>query len=439
MSVGRPRGHYVNLLQEFSVPLLAGVVLALLTANLAPNLYHQILEFEPLSGLAIFGHPLTFHFLVNDIFMVFFFAIAAKEITEASLPGGLLNPISKAVSPLVATAGGVMGPVVVFFVAIALCFHFGIYSPENHDRAELANGWGIPTATDIALAWLVARAVFGKRHPAVVYLLLLAVADDAIGLVIIAVFYGDPTLPAEPIWLVLTLVAMGVAFGLKRANVRRWEPYVVMAGPLAWSGLVLAHLHPALALAFVVPFIPGPARDTGLFEEHDEVDDVGILVTEVDHAHSPLHLFEQQIKTFVDFGLLFFAFANAGVELADVGPLTWVVLVALVVGKTVGVGAFGLLAGAGGFDLPEGMTRRDLGMAGFIAALGLTVALFVAAEAYVDPALQGQAKMGALLSGGVGLLAVPVARMLGIGKRREDDPSPTSPPHDSSPQGVDDR
>jgi NhaA family Na+:H+ antiporter len=414
--VGRPRGHYVNLLQEFSVPLLAGVVLALLSANLSPDLYHHILEFEPLAGLQIFGHAVTFHFLVNEVFMVFFFAIAAKEITEASLPGGLLNPLSKAVSALFATLGGVVVPVATFFVGLALYFELGVYQPGIDDRGVLANGWGIPTATDIALAWLVARAVFGKRHPAVVFLLLLAVADDAIGLIIIAVFYGDPALPAEPAWLLLCLLAMGVALALRRAEVRRWEVYVGVAGPLAWSGLVLAHLHPALALTIVIPFIPGPARDTGLFHEEDEVDQLGDVLADADHAHSPLHQFEHQTKAFVDFGLLFFAFANAGVELTDVGPLTWLVLAALVVGKTLGVGLFGLLAGVAGFGLPEGMSRRDLGMAGFIAALGLTVALFVAAEAYVDPALQGQAKMGALLSGLVGIAAVPVARLIGIRK-----------------------
>ncbi len=416
--MGRPRGHYVNLLQEFSVPLLSGVALALLTANLSPDLYHAILDFQPLSGLRLFGHAVDFHFLVNDVFMVFFFAIAAKEITEASLPGGLLNPMSKAVSALVATAGGVVVPVAVFFAAVALCFQLGVYSPDVNDREVLANGWGIPTATDIALAWLVARSVFGKRHPAVVFLLLLAVADDAVGLVIIAVFYGDPTVPAEPVWLLLTLAAMGVAFALKRANVRRWEPYVAIAGPMAWCGLMLAHLHPALALTFVVPFIPGPHRDTGLFVDQDEVDEVSGLLADPAHSHSALHTFEHQTKAFVDFGLLFFAFANAGVELTDVGPMTWIVLGSLVIGKTVGVGMFGLVAGFAGFPLPEGMTRRDLAMAGFIAALGLTVALFVAAEAYLMPDLQGQAKMGALLSGGVGLAAVPIARLLGIRKQR---------------------
>lgn len=395
--------------------MLAGVAVALLVANTYPHLYHEILEWEPIRGFQVFGYPVTFHFLVDDIFMVFFFAIAAKEITEAALPGGLLNPISKAVSPLIATLGGVLGPVAIFFLCIAFSFENGIYSAEFDDRGQLSRGWGIPTATDIALAWLVARAVFGKGHPAVLFLLLLAVVDDAIGLVIIAVYYGDPMQPAEPVWLLLSLSGMAVAFVLRRAGVTHWQAYVALGGPLAWSGLVLAHLHPALALAVIVPFIPGPARDVGFFAGGDEVDEVGEERAERLHLeHSPLHLFEHQMKAFVDFGLFFFAFANAGVEFANVGAMTWIVLGSLVVGKTIGVTLFGWLASLMGFALPGGMTRVDLCMAGFIAALGLTVALFVATAAYVEPGLQGQAKMGALLSGAVGLVAVPLARLLGI-------------------------
>jgi NhaA family Na+:H+ antiporter len=98
------------------------------------------------------------------------------------------------------------------------------------------------------------------------------------------------------------------------------------------------------------------------------------------------------------------------VTLADLGPLTWLVLGSLVIGKTAGIAGFGWLATRLGFPLPERMAWRDLWMAGYVAALGLTVALFVASAAFVDPLLLGQAKMGALLSGGVGLSAVAIAR-----------------------------
>jgi len=408
----------VNILQEFSIPLLGGVAVALIAANVAPEWYEHTLHWEPFGAVHVFGHALSFHFLVNDIFMVFFFGIAAKEITESCLPGGSLNPVRKAITPLVATIGGVVGPVATFLLGIALAYSLGIYDPAVDDRALLSRGWGVPTATDIALAWLVARAVFGRGHPAVAFLLLLAVADDAIGLVIIAIFYGDPANPVAPMFLGLVVLGMAVAFGMRRAGINNWIPYVAIGGPLAWSGLMLAHLHPALALAVIVPFMPWPAGDMGLFTDEDDVDAMGEAVAGAHHIeHSALHLFEHQLKLPVDFGLFFFAFANAGVQFADVGALTWLILGALVIGKTIGISVFGLAARLVGLSLPAGMTVGDLVMAGFVAALGLTVALFVASAAYLDPVLQGQAKMGALLSGLVGLVAIAIGRLLGFGRR----------------------
>ncbi len=428
---------FVNFLQEFSIPLIAGVFVALLHANdalthLAGLLrvlqvpegviglldhegYHHILHWKPLGDVAIFGHALDLHFLINDIFMVFFFGIAAKEITEACLPGGSLNPIAKAINPLFATIGGVVGPVGVFFAALWVSHSSGAF-PADAEWGVLQKGWGIPTATDIALAWLVARAVFGAGHPAINFLLLLAVADDAIGLAIIAIFYGDPVHPAEPMWLLLVAGGMAAALGLRLSRVNVWFPYIFLAGPIAWSGLVLANLHPALALVFIVPFLPGPKRDTGLYIQADEVDEQeSVPQPDALHAeHSPLHLFEHNLKLFVDLGLFFFAYGNAGVAFAVIGPMTWIILGSLVVGKTLGIGLFGWLGMRLGFPLPERMAVKQLAMAGFIAALGLTVALFVAGAAFTDANLQGQAKMGALFSGLVGLVAVIIARPLGM-------------------------
>ena len=409
-----PRFGFVNILQEFSIPLLFGVAVAMLAANLAPEWYEHAIHWRPFGDLALFGHELSLHFLVNDIFMVFFFGIATKEIVESMLPGGALNPPAKAVNPLLSTLGGVVGPVAVFFVGLSLLTQLGVYGAEA-DLPALRRGWGVPTATDIALAWLVARAVFGKGHPAVNFLLLVAVADDAIGLVIIAVFYGDPTHPARPEFLGLVIAGMAFAFALRRAGVRKWLPYILVGGPLAWSGLILTHLHPALALVFIVPFLPGPHRDMGLFVDGDEVDQMGEdLAHDLHIGHSALHEFEHQLKLLVDLGLFFFAFTQAGVQLADIGAMTWLILGSLVVGKTVGITVFGLLGRAMGFPLPDGMGVRELIMAAYVAALGLTVALFVASAAFVDPVLLGQGKMGALVSGFVGLSAVAIGRAIGM-------------------------
>ncbi|HHH10640.1 MAG TPA: sodium:proton antiporter [Sorangium sp.] len=378
----------VTLLQEFSIPLLLGVVVALVWANADAAGYARMMHWEPI------GYHLNLHFFANDILMVFFFGIAAKEITEAALPGGDLNPPRKAVNPLMATFGGVLGPVAVFLLATVLL-----------DAPEIRRGWGIPTATDIALAWLVARMVFGARHPAVSFLLLLAVADDAIGLGIIAVFYPDPAHPVAPLYLLCVVAAMGLALFLNRRRVMSFWPYLA-AGALSWFGLHQAHLHPALALVPVVPFMPNRGRDLGLFQERAD-----------GHYSDTLNRFEHFFKTPVDFGLFVFGLANAGVAMSSVGAATTSVLLALVVGKTVGITAFSLAAHALGFSLPSGMKVRDLVTAALTASLGLTVALFVAGVAFAEPELQGAAKMGALMTAGVAPLVLILGRILGIERK----------------------
>jgi len=415
------RKRIVRLLQEFSLPLIFGVFGGLLAANVAPEWYQRyfgagvgdsgpwiVPVIGPLAE-SLLHHPGTLSFFINDVFMVLFFGIAAKEITEAALPGGSLNPLKKAVNPLFATLGGVFGPVLVFYWVVSVQVSSGAYG-EMPDLEAIHRGWGIPTATDIALAWLVGRAVFGAGHPAINFLLLLAVADDAIGLGIIAIFYGDPAHPVEFAWLGFLGLGMALAWAMRRMNVQSWQAYIFIAGPLAWYGLLQAHLHPVLALVPIVPFLPGPRRDTGLFVDTE----AGVLGHK---DHSPLHRFEHEMKLFVDIGLFFFAFANAGVELAGLGPMTISILVALVVGKTVGITLMGVIAARLGFPLPTGMNTRDLVMTGFIAALGLTVALFIAGAAFSPGPLLGQAKMGALLSGLVGVVAVLIARPLGFGRR----------------------
>jgi len=418
-------------LQEFSLPLIFGVVAGLIVANLDSSLYHHLIHYAPLGeDASLLGHKVTLHFLINDLFMVLFFGIAAKEITESVLPGGALNPPSKAINPLLGTLGGVIGPIVCFLLFASLFLSEGVsdvgaaitsaltpgvvVDPSSPD--VIFRGLGIPTATDIALAWLVAKIVFGQGHPAVGFLLLLAVADDAIGLGIIAVFYPDPTHPPAPEWLLMVLAGMGASYAFRRMKVQSWTAYIFVGGLLSWVGLLNAHLHPALALVPIIPFLPGPERDLGLYAEAEEHDHSTPL--------SPLQEFEHQLKVFVDFGLFFFAFANAGVELSSVGPITWVVLASLIVGKTIGVSLFALTGAAMGFPLPDGMRVKHLLVAGVVAGLGLTVALFVTGEAYpegpnVAGALQGPAKMGAVFSAGAGVVAIALGRLLRVHKRHD--------------------
>ena len=210
-------------------------------------------------------------------------------------------------------------------------------------------------------------------------------------------FYPDPDHPVEVKYLLFTLVGMAVAFGFRKMKVKSFWPYLLIGGGLSWVGLISAHLHPALALVFIVPFMPASGGPHGeLFED--------------EHAHSTLIDFEHFHKLPVDLGLFGFGLANAGVLFAGINQVTWIILLSLIVGKTVGITFFGVLGNMIGSKLPEGMNVKSLVVAGIIAGLGLTVALFVSGEAYTDPGLQGAAKMGALLS----VLAAPIAIALGI-------------------------
>jgi len=403
------------------------VVAGLVFANIDIHAYEDMVDFHIFGDdTKIFGKAVTVHFLVNEIFMVFFFGIATKEITESVLPGGALNPIPKAINPLMGTLGGVFGPAGLFLL-LAWVFYGG-----GDDLSIVANGWGIPTATDIALAWLVARIIFGASHPAVNFLLLLAVADDAIGLGIIAVFYPDPEHPVAPSWLLLVVAGMAVAYIMRRFQVSHWPIYILIAGGLSWVGLVKSSIEPALALVVIVPFLPGPRITHGLFEEDEHefehahpggseavpAQDIQALTyaeeEELHHIHAPLDGFEHQLKLPVDFGLFFFAFMNAGVAFASITQVTFIVLISLIVGKMIGITLFSWVADKAGFPLPEGMGVKHLLVAATVAGLGLTVALFVAGKAYEDPVFKDPAKMGAVLSAGAAVVAFVLGRLLRV-------------------------
>ena len=414
------RAHHISILQQFSIPLIIGVIAGLVFANIDIHAYEDMVDFHIFGdNTKIFGKAVTVHFLVNEIFMVFFFGIATKEITESVLPGGALNPIPKAINPLMGTLGGVLGPAGLFFL-LAWIFYGG-----GSDLSTVAKGWGIPTATDIALAWLVARVVFGGSHPAVNFLLLLAVADDAIGLGIIAVFYPDPQYPVAPSWLLLVVAGMAVAYVMRRVHVSQWPVYILIAGGLSWVGLVKSSIEPALALVVIVPFLPGSQTTHETFEHahHGASDATPTPVVpeetahealELHHQHAPLDHFEHQLKLPVDFGLFFFAFMNAGVAFASITQVTFIVLISLLVGKTVGITLFSWIGTRFGFPLPEGMGVKHLFVAAIVAGLGLTVALFVAGKAYEDPVFQDPAKMGAVLSASAAAVAFIFGRLLRV-------------------------
>ena len=362
-----------------SLLLAAGAVTGLLWANIDHASY------------ARFSHAL--HFAVNDVGMVFFFALAVKEILEATLPGGPLESPREAAVPILAAAGGMIGPAGLYAIqAVAI------------GRPELMPGWAIPCATDIAFSYLAARLIFPRSHPAIPFLLLLAIVDDALGLILLAVFY-----PAAPVsfmtFAALMLPALGVSLWLKRSRTRSFWPYLVLGGGLSWAALFLGGLHPALALVPILPLMPHEKRDLGLFDprEHGQPD--------------TMNRFEHAWKIPVQFILMLFGLVNAGVSFSSVGSGTWVVFLSLLVGKPLGIVGTAFLAVRMGLRMPGGLTYRDALVMAVAAGIGFTVALFFATAAFRPGTLLDEAKMGALLSFFAAPIAIVLGRLMGLSPR----------------------
>ena len=367
------KSNVARFILENSLLLLAGTAAAVVWANVDWRSYDTV------------AHPL--HFWVNDVGMVFFFALAAKEVFEATLPGGPLASPRRALSPLAGAVGGMTAPALIYLALVL-----------TRGPADLARGWAIPCATDIAFSAMVARLVFPAAHPAIPFLLLLAIADDALGLVILAVFY--PSGPLSPLALVaLMTAAIVAAMWLRRRRARSFWPYVIGPGALSWAALYFGGFHPALALVPIVPFMPHSAADLGLFDPREE------------NRSDTLNRFEHWWATPVQFVLLVFGFANAGVPLEQVGPGTYYVLAGLLLGKPLGILMFTSAARLAGASLPAGLLLGDLLVVGVAASIGFTVALFFATASFPAGRLLAEAKMGALLSLAAAPLAFAVGRL----------------------------
>jgi NhaA family Na+:H+ antiporter len=356
--------------------LIAGTVTALVWANVS---------YESYASLA---HAL--HFAVNDIGMVFFFALATKEIVEATLPGGPLATRREAGVPVMAAVGGMVAPAGLYVLLTQLL-----------ERPDLSSGWAIPCATDIAFSYMAARLIFPSGHPAIPFLLLLAIADDALGLVVLALFY-----PSGPLSFVrftsFMIPAIALAMVLRRRRATNFWVYSIGAGGLSWLALYLGGFHPALALVPVLPFMPHAKRDLGIFDPREPA------------LPDTMNRFEHWWKTPVQVILFFFGLVNAGVPLSSIGQGTWVVLSALVVGKPIGILAFTFLGVSLGLRAPGGLTYRHAVVLGVAAGIGFTVALFFATASFPAGRALDEAKMGALLSFGAAPLAILLGRLMGL-------------------------
>jgi NhaA family Na+:H+ antiporter len=363
--------------------LAAAFALVCVNSPLA-GIYHQLFELPVAITVGPFGIDKPALLWINDALMAVFFLLVALEI-KRELVGGQLQTRRQRMLPMVCAAAGVVVPALIF-------------AAFNHGHAEAMRGWAVPTATDIAFA-LGVLALLGSRVPLGMKLLLstIAVVDDLIAIVIIAVFYSHG----------MSFMALGGAavilatmFAINRLGVKSLAPYLIL-GVVLWVCVLKSGVHATLA---------GVA--TGLLIPH--VDKRNMIDDETEH--SPLETLEHVLHPWVAFAILpLFAFANAGLELGSLqmsqvlAALPFGVALGLIVGKPIGiVGAAMGLRALGWAQYPEGMDGRAMLGLGFLCGIGFTMSLFIASLAYLDPVLYDEAVLGIFF-------ASVVAALLGLG------------------------
>jgi NhaA family Na+:H+ antiporter len=368
-------------LSQFAVEHLLllplGALIAMVWVNVEPESYYR------------FTYSIAF--AVNDVGMVLFFALMTKEVVEATVTGGVLHPWRRALVPVIAAIGAIVLPALLLGPVVGML-----------DEPVLVIGWPVVLATDLAVSYFAARIIFGQ-HPVVPFLLLLAIASDAIGFVALAVFNATRDLHLGPGALIL-IAAAGLAAGLRRARVMSFWPYILGAGGLSWYALFWSGLHPALALVPIMPFLPHARRDPGFF------------VDAPPDAKDTLNRFEIWWRYPAQVALFFFGLVNAGVPFGALEPGTLGVPIAVLVGKPIGILVATGCAVAAGLHLPQRVGWRELLVMGFLAAIGFSVGLFFSAALLPPGQLRSETSMGVLLSLAGAPIAFLSARLLGVGR-----------------------
>jgi Na+:H+ antiporter, NhaA family len=376
--------------------LLAATIAALMWANSpAAGSYAEVWQAELRIGTHGFGLTKPLQLWINDGLMAIFFFVVGLEIKRELLIGELAS-LRRALLPMVAALGGAVVP-----AAIYLGFTFG---------TPASAGWGVPMATDIAFA-LGVLALLGSRVPIglKIFVTALAIVDDLIAIVVIAVFYsGDLSLPALGIagGLVLALVIAN------RLGIRRHLVYGVL-GVALWAALLASGIHATIAgvlLAVTVPAttrIDGPrfiARAREVLDRFAAADDPDADVRrsesqqaallELDELteaiQAPLQRLEHGLHPWVAYLIVpLFALANAGVAFGQsatdalASPLAYGVVAGLVVGKQLGIlGASWVVVKTGWAELPAGVGWRHVWGAGWVAGIGFTMSLFIGELAF---------------------------------------------------------
>ena len=376
-------------LQEFlklesagGILLAVAAALALVLANTPlAGAYQALLDIAVTVKVGGFGVDKALLLWINDGLMAIFFLLVGLEL-KREVVEGQLSSLAQLTMPAMAAIGGVAVPALIYVLI-------------SNGVPEAKGGWAIPTATDIAFA-LAVLTLMGSRVPISlkIFLATVAVIDDLMAIIIIAVFYTyDLSINAG-------LVALGgiaVLVALNRFGVTRIAAYMIV-GTVIWLAVLKSGVHATLAGVVVAACIPLRADDDS----------------------SPARHLEHVLHPWVAFGVLpVFAFANAGLPLLDLGAeaftnaITVGIAAGLFFGKQIGV--FGMTALAlltGIAKMPRGLNYGMLWGASLLCGIGFTMSLFIGSLAFEHGDMLQTAAVklgvigGSLVSGIAGFLVL---------------------------------
>ncbi|MBE9526435.1 MAG: Na+/H+ antiporter NhaA [Proteobacteria bacterium] len=369
--------------------LICATILALLLSNTGmSSVYETFLHIPVEIRVGALHIDKSLYHWVNDGLMAIFFLLIGLEVKREILEGHL-SSVKKVILPGVAAVGGMLVPGLIYLIF-------------NHDNLIAANGWAIPTATDIAFA-LGILSLLGKRVPVSlkIFLMALAIMDDLGAIVIIALFY---TTELSTLSLIVAGTSLTLLTILNFSGVTQKSVYFVI-GAVLWVSVLKSGVHATLAgvaLAFTIPL---NARNKQ--NEH----------------FSPLKEIEHGLHFWVALFILpLFAFVNAGVDITEIslnqmsGNVPLGIMLGLFIGKQLGVFGFSWLAIKLNIArLPDDSNWLQLYGVSVLTGIGFTMSLFIVSLAFEDDSIfQYTDKLailiGSFMSGIVGYLALRMSK-----------------------------
>ena len=384
--------------------LLVSTVAALVWANSRWEVSYQAIWHTQVSiGFGRFFLSESRHEWINDGLMSVFFFLVGLEIKREVLIGEL-SSLRQAAFPFIAALGGTIVPAL-FYVLVT-------------HSTDAIKGWGIPMATDIAFA-LGVLALLGNRVPLSlkVFVTALAIVDDIIAVLVIAVFY---TAEIHMVSLAAGLALVAVSFGANLLGIRKPAVYAVI-GVCAWFAVLQSGVHATVAgvlLAFTIPartyldrdhFLNRCRRLLDRFEaaapnSADAYAAIHTLEAQCEMVESPLHRIEHLLQPWVSFLIMpIFAFSNAGVRIlgnvaaAARHPVSLGVALGLFLGKPIGVWLFARLSVVTRLATPPAeISWGKIFGASWLCGIGFTMSLFIANLAFGEGTLLDMSKIGTL-------------------------------------------